>query len=506
MKFRLGISLWLLAACQSEPLPGGEHHFGRGPSLSAGQEELVAPGTGPEDSEEIDLFRSRPDTSEGLINASFDLLEVLEFGALEGACEAYAENRGNRRLKLLCGKSMFFYEGFGTEGIPKPLIDWMSRNFPDELGLGFSKLGLVMDPYRSTPDQPRHLGVGEGALMGRTSTLALTCASCHFGRMPDGRYAVGYPNLEYEYGTHILSLFIGSMRGVPGFRESDHHPDAIDVVRPVLDRFDADPMLAMGLMWDMLPMLLGGVTDIPRLSTEAEGFYASWLPGTMDFAMAPLPLEDGVHTVSKILPVWGIPRAREMQAHGMDSAMLAWTGAAKSLDEFLAGFVVVGGGPSEEWGEPELAPLKAFIESLDAPEPLELQDPEAVASGAEVFREAGCQDCHAGPRGGGLEVFDLEEIGTDPAIGDWGDGDGDGEICCGIDGDLTGGIKAPRLDGLFALNAFLHNGSLGSLEELLCVEEREQSLSTPHANTGHRFGCDLELQEKSDLLAFLRSN
>ena len=503
MKFVLGIGAILLTGCQEGEAPKQSASDWPNPTLGTPDSVLGLPGThgsteGP--------FEPRPDTSEGLVNASFDLNEVLEFGALEWACDAYRDDPENRRLKLLCGKSMFFYEGFGTEGIPQPLIDWMSRNFPDELGLGFSKLGLVLDPYRSTEEQPRHLGVGDGALMGQTPTLALTCANCHFGQMPDGRYAVGYPNLQYEYGTHILSMFIGAMRGIPGFSEDNHHPDAIDLVRPVLDRFDADPMLAMGLIWDMLPMLFGGVTDIPQLSVEAEGFYASWFPGTMDFAMAPLPLEDDVHTISKILPLWGIPRATEMEAYGMDSAMLAWTGAARSLDEFLGGFVIVGGGPTELWGVEELAPLKAFIESLDAPEPLEQASPERVAEGEKVFVNEGCQDCHAGPRGGGLEVFDLEEIGTDPAIADWGDGDGDGELCCGVEGELTGGIKAPRLDGLYSISRFLHNGSLSSLEELLCVESRGDSLEPPYANTGHLYGCDLAETDKDALLAFLRSN
>ncbi len=342
--------------------------------------------------------------------------------------------------------------------------------------------------------------------MGRTPTFALTCANCHFGQLPDGRYAVGYPNLQYEYGTHILSMFIGAMRGLPGFRESNHHPDAIELVRPVLDRYDADPMLAMGLIWDMLPMLFGGVTDIPQLTIEAEGFYASWFRGTMDFAMAPLPIEDGVHTISRILPIWGIPRKKEMESYGMDSAMLAWTGSAKSLDEFLSGFVVVGGGPTEEWGEEELAPIKAYIESLDAPEPLEVHDPNSTSTGASIFAAEGCLDCHSGPRGGGLEIYSFEEIGTDPAMALWGDGDGDGEICCGIEGELSGGIKAPRLDGLFSLSRFLHNGSLGSLEELLCIEERGESLEPPYANTGHLYGCDLDPKEKEDLLAFLQSN
>ena len=453
-----------------------------------------------------DLFASRPDTTEGLINVSSDLNAVLEYGALEGACEAYANDPTDRRLKLLCGKWMFFYEGFGTEGIPQPLVDWMSRNFPDEMGLAFTKFGLIQDPYGSTEEQPRHLGVGDGALMGSTPTLALTCANCHFGKMPDGRYAVGYPNIEYDYGTHILSMFIGAMRAIPGFKESSHHPDAIAAVRPVLDRFDADPMLSLGFMWDMLPMLFGGVTDIPQLSVENEGLYASWLSGTMDFAMTPLPIEDDVHTISRILPLWGIPTESEMAELGLESAMLAWTGSARSMNEFLFGFVVVGGGPTEEWGPEALSPIREYLESLDAPVPLETQEVAAVESGRRLFFSEGCQDCHSGPRGGGTEIYEFDEIGTDPALASWGDGDGDGEMCCGVEAELTGGIKAPRLDGLFSLSRFLHNGSLSSLEQLLCVEPRPESQAPPYANTGHLYGCGLDSQSKADLLAFLRSN
>ncbi len=451
------------------------------------------------------VFAERPDTSEGLVNVSADLEELLEFGELYGACEAYAENPSDRRLKLLCGKWMFFYEGFGTIGIPRPLLDWMGRNFPDEAGLAFTKYGLVQDPYMSTPEQPRHLGVGEGAPYGSTPTLALTCANCHFGQMPDGRYAVGYPNLEYEYGTHMLALLVGSMKGVMGFNEDEHHPDALMAVRPILDRFDADPLLGLGLTWNLLSMFFGGQSGAAGLSYENEGLYASWRSGTMDFAMAPLPIEDDVHTISKIPALWGIPTVEEEKEYGLESAMLAWTGAARSLEEFLEGFVVIGGGPGEKWGPEEMSPLREYLESLDAPEPLFKGSPDSIDKGQSLFVSEGCQDCHGGPRGGGLEVYHLAEIGTDPALASWGDADGDGEMCCGIGGYLTGGIKAPRLTGLYALRRYLHNGSLGSLEELLCLEERPPSELPPYANTGHLYGCELPAEDKAHLLVFLRS-
>jgi len=451
-----------------------------------------------------DPFAPRPDTAEGLVNTSADLDALLEFGQLDGACAAWEADPGNRELKLRCGKWMFFYEGFGTLGIPQPLLDWMGRNFPDEAGLAFSNYGLVPDPYASTPEQPRHLGVGPGADQNGTPTLALTCANCHFGQMPDGRYSVGYPNLQYEYGTHMLSLFIAPSKGMPGFDPADFHPDALAKIQPILDRFDADPLLGLGLLWNMLPMLAGGASDIPPLTLQNQADYAAWEPGTMDFAMAPLPIEDGVHTVSRTLPLWGIPQQAEQDAYGMDHALLAWTGSARSLTEFLEGFVIIGGGPTEQWTPADLEPLAEYIESLVPPPPLDVPPAADVVAGQQVFVDAGCQGCHAGPGGSGLRVFEFDEVGTDAAMARWGDADGDGEMCCGVDGELTGGIKAPRLSGVGHLDRLLHNGSLESLEQLLCLEARPAG-AEPFGGQGHEFGCDLPSGDAASLLTFLRS-
>jgi len=458
-------------------------------------------------SDVLDPFAPYPDSTEGLINTSSNLRELLEFGALDDACDAWRASPENRRLKLMCGKWMFFYEGFGTMGIPTPLMDWVGRNFPDadEPGPAFTNYGLIQDPYHSTDEQPRHLGVGDGAPMGGTETLAFTCANCHFGQMPDGRYSVGYPNLQYEYGAHMLSLFIVPMRGMPGFDATTVHPDALAVTRPLLERFDEDPFLSLGMALHMLPMMASGLSDIPTVTKGNQGHYASWKAGTMDFTMAPLPIEDEIHTVSRILPLWNIPTQERQALYGMDNALLAWTGSAHTLDEFLSGFVIIGGGPLEEWGPENLSPLREYIESLRAPEPLSDQDSERVEAGRTQFREAGCEDCHAGPSGSGLNVFAFEEIGTDSEMSWWGDGDRDGEMCCDVEGMLTGGIKAPRLRGVHALTRFLHNGSLGSLEELLCLSARPTSELPPFANYGHEYGCDLPQTSRLDLLAFLQS-
>src|SRR5262245_47752193 len=93
-----------------------------------------------------DPFAPQADESEGLTNVSADLDAVLEHGALGDACARYRAGATDRQTLLLCGKWMYFYESFNTFGIPAALVQFMAARFPDELGLGFGKLGMVADP------------------------------------------------------------------------------------------------------------------------------------------------------------------------------------------------------------------------------------------------------------------------------------------------------------------------------------------------------------------------
>lgn len=460
-----------------------------------------------------DPFLPRPDSTEGLTNIASDLSALLENGTLPGACTAWEQDPSNREKRLRCGKAMFFYEGFDTVGVPAPIFDFFGQEFEEELGLGFSAYGVIPDPYS---DINRPLGFVPGAPL-RTSmlgierdveTVAFTCASCHFGQLPDGRYAVGAPNHNYEYGNHILALLLAPSSAGLGFREEDHHPDAIEKIRPVLDRLDSSNGLKIRLGIDLLP-LLGAQDETPLVSYEDEGHYAHWLSGTMDFMMAPLPLDDTVHTVSKIISLWDIPAEDEEESYDMPHAMLSWSGGAQSVMQFLRGFVAIGDGADDAWPDERLAPLAEYIISLRAPEPLSAPDATLVAEGRDIFFGAGqCIDCHAGPRGGGQRLYTFEEIGTDDAMRAWGDPELDGELCCGLGaGEPTHGIKSPRLNGLFAQTRFLHNGSVSSLEELLCYDgPRDPIEAIAFGNAGHEFGCDdLTQEDKDALLAFLRS-
>ena len=231
----------------------------------------------------------------------------------------------------------------------------------------------------------------------------------------------------------------------------------------------------------------------------------------MDFFIEPLPINDGVHTVSKISSLFSIPTAEEERSYGMPHAMLGWTGNTLTLENFVGQFDALGGGDGPTWTPRDLQPLATYIRTLHAPEPAQLASEDILATGEALFRDVGCLDCHAGPRGSGLELFDYAEIGTDDAMAAWMDHDLDGDACCGVDmGEdvVTHKLKAPRLVGLWAMSRFLHNGSVHSLDELLCLHgPREPIRRKVFSNGGHTYGCDsMSTEEKLAVIAYLESH
>jgi hypothetical protein len=474
-----------------------------GPASDAGE---PAPDAGPEDAgHPLDPFAPQPDLSEGLTNVSDDLDALLEHGALPGACAAWEADPGDRRKLLLCGKSMFFYEAFGTQGVPSAIVDFLGQNLTDVVGPGWSNYGMIPDP---TSAEGRPLGLAPGAPLGDAPSVAFTCASCHLAQLPDGRYAVGAANHRYDYGGQLLALMLAPTLLRPGADPADHHPDAVARVQALTQRFAADRPLRLRFLTALLP-LLGAAA--PTMDRATEGHYAHWLTGTMDFLIAPLPVDDQVHTVSKIGALHGLPGPEEQAQAGMRHAMLGWSGVATSLLGFLRGFVIFGGGPADEWPTERLRPLEQYILSLQAPEDLTPPPADAVARGAALFQSQGCLTCHSGPRGSGLDLYTYEELGTDPEMKRWLDPELDGTPCCGVplqpDEEVTHALKSPRLVGLWAMQRFLHNGAVESLESLLCLGAPRGGNTEPaYGDGGHTYGCALGEAERRDLVAFLRAH
>jgi len=461
----------------------------------------------------------KPEDELFLTDISRDLETVLEHGMIRGACDRYYADpeAASDYLLLMCGKYMFFYEGFDLLGVPSIIPEFLVSTLSDTIGPGFEKLGMVLDPYSETQ---LPLGMPRGEPMGpndEIDSLAFGCASCHFAKTRDGRYSVGMPNHHYDYGLHILSMVsFPSMALLPFIQSpSIFHPDARAVLAPLIEEFNTkSSALALGLrMIQLLPALLSDALPTPFLSAKVQAMYASWgKTGNQDFLAPPVGNDDDVHTVSKILSLWQLTTPEQLvELNGVHSALLGLTGGAKSIDDFLRGFVALSLGPEGKYTAERLLPLKRYILSLKAPENPSPPNPALVASGKLLFEQRGCLSCHNGPLHSSTRVFSFEEIGTDPAMKYWNDKNLDG-IPDALNGPdlvdtLTHAIKAPRMNGLWTFDRFLHNGSVSSLEDLFCIDhQRPTTTELAFGDQGHMQTCEnLSLDDKLALIAYLES-
>jgi hypothetical protein len=159
--------------------------------------------------------------------------------------------------------------------------------------------------------------------------------------------------------------------------------------------------------------------------------------------------------------------------------------------------------------------LALYVYSLEPPPNPNPYDEKARA-GQLLFERERCDRCHSPPlytnnRITLAEGFEPPEdapedliprsVGTDPGL-------------ALRTRKGTGYYKVPSLKGLWYRGHYLHDGAVGSLEEMFDPERLEAShvpggFRPPDAPTrailGHRFGLDLTLEERAQLIAFLRT-
>ncbi len=407
--------LLFTTACNREPEPVQPPIVGATAGGAAGGEVSSGGGSsgGSSGGGTVDLAERAPKRWPTLTNPAthdvdVDLAAVLEAQSLAGACDAVKNGATDQPTRLRCGKWMFFYETFGTTGVPVPLLDFLQKYYADSYyGRGFSRLGFIPDPT-SMKGMPLGLAPTTGKA-GTVSTLAFTCASCHFGKMPDGRYSVGYGNLSLDYGKLLASL------GAPLTLSSNANDPKVhaqlrqELAGPVaMAKTQSSYQIDLGIAGlQLLGAGMGG-----QLTAEEQGKFLALRTGTMDFMTKPL-VEDNVWTVSRILPLWNMPDAARRAAAGMPHEMLSWNGGVDTLESFLKGFVTYGQS-QVEWTEARLSPLADYVRSLRAPESLASLEAAEVKEGARLFVGMGCLECHKGASGEGARVFTFDEMGTDP--------------------------------------------------------------------------------------------
>jgi len=507
MRLALLFSILLLSACGSPAQPDGGAPLSDASlvsvdaSVDAVDASIELPDAGPAVDAGVPPGRFPPEPMPLTHDVDRSLSAVLETSALAGACDAVRMGATDRQTRLRCGKWMFFYETFGTVGVPAPLLDFNQKFYAPYFGRGFERLGFVADPA-SDGGMPIGLAPTTGKV-GTVSTRAFTCASCHFGKLSDGRYAVGYGNLALDYGRFIATI------GAPlslGFNANDAkvHPDLRTELGPYVTqaKMQSNYSVEAGLVG----LQLLGAGNGGQLTVAEQGQYLALEPGTQDFLAKPA-LDDGVWTVSRILSLWNLPDAQQRQRANMPHERLSWNAGTPTLELFLEGFVLYGAGTTE-WTPDKLAPLGEYIRTLRTPPLEQAPDAAVVQEGGALFVSKGCLTCHSGPSGESAPM-PFAAVGTDDEYAKIYNAPPDAGPCCGLNGEpewVTRQVKSPRFVGLAWQSRYLHNGAVESLEQLFCLSPRPMVTTVAQTAGGHLQTCDgLTVGEKQALIGYLRS-
>lgn len=400
-------------------------------------------------------------------------------------------------------------------------------------------------PTGSTETVPGREGDNEGLPYFQTSfttedgveLVTTNCLTCHAGRI-NGELVIGLGDTQTDYTTNPLDLL-------------ETFGDAIDlVVTDPAERRELDDFIRRGEV--IAPYSKTRVVGLNPAESITAGIFAHLDPETLTWSEEPIlevPAAYKEHvTALSVPPWWWMKKKHNMfytTSGGKDHvawAMLISTACADGVEE------------TEEIAA-YFPDILAYIRSIEPPPwPFEAPDAQEVAQGEEVFLDH-CARCH-GTYGEDWTypnlAVSLDEVGTDPNLAhlmfdatvfhQWVE-----DSFFGTMGTPEPALAyiAPPLDGVWATPPFLHNSSVPTLEALLdstqrpecwtwsydttdydteavgwnfsethCQsdeeDERQRSLIYDsnlfgHDNGGHTFGDHLSAEERSALIAYLKT-
>lgn len=391
------------------------------------------------------------------------------------------------------GQARFFWDAWGTEVLDEwPPTDFMlglMQSEPEVFGNQFAAFGFLPDPNDDLP-----VGFKRGLV--DPTKVHETCALCHVGKLADGTLWLGAPNLELDFGRFGVEV---DKRWVAA-----GHPSR-------LTELEKSKALALG----------------PGRTNAESSDYPFVVPA--DFPM-----------------YFNLGQRTHMNYLG--------TGANVRTEVYFSIYTFGAGSPNDDTAivkfpkESRVDDFATFLGSL-APPPAPPEDPALVAAGRAAFDKAACGSCHhvdALPKDDivPLDAMGTERAATDPKFPrgsiatdpehwnlDFGPAGGAGGSSGGDAGfgDLIGfifahsltvgesdGYRALDLHGVWLSPPYLHNGSVPTLDDLLRpAAERPTTFmrgsftvdttQRANGNGGHEFGVDLSADEKTALVAYLKS-
>jgi len=334
---------------------------------------------------------------------------------------------------------------------------------------------------------------------GRIEISSFSCAQCHTRVLPDGKIVVG------AQGNYPLSRDQAySIR---------HRTDREAVMKGERSNYSA-PWLG-----SLDPFRRLNAMTLDELASERQLIPAGVNARPRSSPSSPVQIPDLIGVKDRrYLDHTGLVQHRDI------GDIMRYAAANQDGDPLSAhgDFIPLGTRPDAEryrgrYSDAELYALALYVYSLEPPP--NPNHPNAISRrGEEVFRDQGCGGCHTPPlytnnkltpaKGFSVPPDHREKyailpvvVGTDPTLA-LGTRRG------------TGYYKVPSLKGVWYRGPFEHNGSVATLEDWFNPERLKENYvptgfrgvaAKTRAVKGHEFGLRLSADDKSALIAFLKT-
>ena len=450
------------------------------------------------------------------------LLSVMEKEKLKDACKDYfkSPNEINERL---CGKSIFFNLETKTDlGIPNQMLEQVKKTFPED----FSQVGFYGDPtnpkevfgvVKVKPLYPEKLK----ELLSLNNIRQISCAGCHVGQMPDGRWSVGYPNYNLNVGK-LNSLF-----AFPLWLADENKDDPNRWLPELSDKFKKMRSLAFKnplKSWMLIVSSLPGRLKLSRFfyrfleqDPPSLGDQRSYLYGRPGVYNAASPIISFGEREFYTTPpqIWDLDHKDPS-----DEAYLGTITSVDNLEDFIkhayAYTTLTSKYALKDSKQDYIRPLASYLRSLKTPKYLGKIDHFRAKKGKQLFKTK-CFSCHDGRNGASKIRYSVETVKSpkeiDSIFKDYlTPSQQSTKLMTALQESspfdpITFGIKARRLNGIWSKKSIMTNGSITSLDHLFCLKGKERVLSRRPAQTEnvHADLCNLENTEKLELKEYLKT-
>jgi len=335
-----------------------------------------------------------------------------------------------------------------------------------------------------------------------------TCAMCHVRVQPDGKVIEGPANVHTPFGPLMGDLTRRYAAISPQFLEDRRRKQMREDYRvPFLKD---DPNLPVA---DLPAEEIARLYDSNPLGVHARTNTSLIYPVKIAnlIGLGDMKYFDRTGTARQ-RDIRDLMRYSEMIADVSDA--LTHFGAGPDATLKLANMGLDGG--VKRTPDPLLYALARYIYSLKPPPNPNPKDAKAQR-GETVFQAAGCHGCHTAPLYTNNRLTLAKGFQPPAALLKEAD---IVQVSVETDPNLalktrkgTGLYRVPSLRMVWLEACFLHDGSIGTLEEFLNPARLKpdfrssnwNAVTPAHAVTGHPFGLTLSADDRSALIAFLKT-